>query len=67
MYDGSVYYEEQDDKEVSLPCADKLIFDAKRQAEAAAVVAGYQHGTKLKAYKCRYCHLWHLASDFQEL
>jgi hypothetical protein len=45
-----------------LPCADKLVFDTEKQAKVAANVAEYQHGTKLKAYKCRHCGLWHLAS-----
>jgi hypothetical protein len=47
-----------------LPCADKLAFDTKGQAEVAANVADYQHGAKLKVYKCRHCGLWHLASDY---
>lgn len=49
-----------------LPCIDKLAFDTKKQAETAAVVADYQHGTKLRAYQCRYCKLWHLASFYAE-
>jgi len=47
-----------------LPCKDKLAFDTQRQAKAAAVVAAHQHGTKLKPYRCRHCHLWHLASGY---
>lgn len=46
----------------SLPCADKLAFDTRQAAQAAATVAAYQHGTQLVAYHCRYCGLWHLAS-----
>ena len=46
----------------SLPCADKLAFDTKEQAEATAVVANYQHGVTLKVYLCRHCSLWHLAT-----
>lgn len=46
-----------------LPCADKLAFDTLKQAGAAAVVADYQHGAKLKAYRCRHCRLWHLSSS----
>lgn len=46
----------------ALLCKDKLAFDTERQARAAAVVAEHQHGTKLKAYLCRYCGLWHLSS-----
>ena len=45
-----------------LPCHEKLAFDTRKQAEAAAVVAEYQHGAKLHVYQCRYCGLWHLAS-----
>ena len=48
--------------EQELSCAQKLSFDSKEQAEASAVVAEHQHGTKLKIYKCRHCNLWHLAS-----
>lgn len=47
-----------------LACADKLAFDTQKAADAAAVVADYQHGTKLKSYKCRYCGLWHLATVY---
>jgi hypothetical protein len=46
-----------------LPCADKLAFDTQKQAQAAAVVAEYQHGTKLKTYRCKHCGLWHLSSN----
>lgn len=45
-----------------LPCVDKLAFDTQKQAKAAATVADFQHGTKLKAYKCKHCQLWHLSS-----
>jgi hypothetical protein len=45
-----------------LPCQDKLAFDYRKQAEAAAVVADYQHGTLLRPYRCQYCDLWHLTS-----
>lgn len=45
-----------------LPCSDKMAFDSLKQAKSSAVVAEHQHGTKLKAYKCRHCGLWHLAS-----
>ena len=53
------------DEPQALPCADKLAFDTPRQARAAANVAQYQHGTKLKVYQCRYCHLWHLSSSYE--
>jgi len=49
-------------EEELLPCHEKLAFDSHRQAEAAAIVAGYQHGADLKPYKCRHCGLWHLSS-----
>lgn len=45
-----------------LPCAGKLRFETRREAEAAVVVIEHQRGTKLKAYACRYCDWWHLAS-----
>lgn len=48
--------------EPSLPCAEKLAFDTKTDAEASAIVADWQRGVSLKAYICKYCHLWHLAS-----
>jgi hypothetical protein len=50
--------------ETPLPCSEKLVFDTRRAAEAAAAVAYYQHGTKLRPYVCRYCGLWHLSSDY---
>lgn len=48
-----------------LPCTEKLVFDTEKQATGAAVAVGYQRGTKLKAYKCKHCGLWHLASHYQ--
>ena len=53
-------------EKTELPCSEKLAFDAKHDAEASAVVVRYQHGTKVKAYKCQYCYLWHLASDYDD-
>jgi hypothetical protein len=50
------------EEENLLPCADKLAFDTQKQAQAAATVALHQHGSKLRAYLCRYCGLWHLSS-----
>ena len=44
-------------------CEDKLAFDAKKAAQAAATVAEYQHGTKLEVYLCKSCGLWHLTSN----
>ena len=51
-----------EDEESLLPCAEKLAFDTQRQAQAAATVAEYQHGSHLRPYVCRYCGLWHLSS-----
>jgi len=48
------------EEETALPCAEKLSFDTAKAAHAAATVAAYQHGTNLKPYLCRHCHLWHL-------
>ena len=45
-------------------CADKLAFDTQKQARTAAIVADHQHGTQLKTYKCKVCHLWHLATKY---
>jgi hypothetical protein len=50
------------EEENVLPCADKLAFDTQKQAQAAATVALHQYGSKLRAYQCRYCGLWHLSS-----
>lgn len=50
--------------DAELPCSEKLAFDTKKQAEAAALTANYQHGAQLKVYKCRHCNLWHLSSDY---
>lgn len=52
--------------DIQKPCVEKLAFDTKKAAEATAVVASYQHGTQLKAYVCRYCGLWHLASFYPD-
>lgn len=46
----------------SLPCGQKLVFDDKEAAEAAAVAIDWQRGLPLKAYKCSHCKLWHLSS-----
>ncbi|HUD03571.1 MAG TPA: hypothetical protein VMR51_02170 [Patescibacteria group bacterium] len=52
-----------DQEQKTTNCQEKLAFDTKKQAEMSAVVAEYQHGTKLKVYKCKNCGLWHLASN----
>lgn len=46
-----------------LPCVDKLAFDTKQQADAAALTADWQHDITLKVYICSHCGLWHLASN----
>jgi hypothetical protein len=46
-----------------LPCSEKLSFDTRKDAEGAAVYAQHRHGNRLKVYICKYCKLWHLASD----
>lgn len=51
------------DETPSLPCGGKLVFDSKDSAEATALAADWQHGNKLKAYKCQHCGLWHLSSS----
>ncbi len=51
-------------EEVVLPCANKLAFDTEKEANATAVKADWQHGAKVKSYKCRHCGLWHLSSAY---
>ncbi len=46
-----------------LPCADKLAFDSEKEALDQARVIKWRRDTNLKAYKCRYCDLWHLSSN----
>lgn len=46
-----------------LPCGDKLAFDSEKEALDQARVIKWQRDTKLKAYRCRYCQLWHLSSN----
>jgi hypothetical protein len=62
MYKTSI----TDDQSDALPCAEKLAFDTKKQANAIASVAMYRYGTKVYAYRCSYCELWHLASHQSE-
>lgn len=50
------------DESQTLLCAEKLAFDTKNQATGSATAIKHQRGIKLKAYKCRYCALWHLSS-----
>lgn len=54
--------QEVDAEQAVLPCHEKMTFDSRKDAEAAGTAAEWQHGGALKAYKCRHCHLWHLAS-----
>jgi hypothetical protein len=61
---ASTLFNADDHDETALPCASKLVFDTRRQAEAAATVAQHQHGSRLRVYRCRYCGLWHLSSDY---
>jgi hypothetical protein len=49
--------------EKPLPCSEKLAFDTKLQAEAAANVAQYRYGSAMYPYVCHYCGLWHLSSS----
>ena len=46
-----------------LPCKEKLAFDTQKEANTAATVAELQRNVKLKSYRCRHCHLWHLATQ----
>lgn len=52
------------DQQENLTCQDKMAFDTKKQAESAARTAAFQHGAKLKVYRCRDCGLWHLSTDY---
>jgi hypothetical protein len=49
-----------------LPCHEKLAFDTRKQAEATANVVDFRYGSKVHAYLCRYCGLWHLSSGPQD-
>jgi hypothetical protein len=51
------------DEASPLPCADKLVFDSKKEAKDQARVLNWRRGGNLKAYKCQYCSLWHLSSQ----
>jgi hypothetical protein len=50
----------------SLPCADKIAFDTPEAAQATGTVSEWRYGGKLKAYKCKYCHLYHLSTAYTE-
>jgi hypothetical protein len=47
-----------------LPCEQKAKYVSQKEANGAALLARHKHGTKLKAYLCNYCGLWHLASYY---
>lgn len=54
-------------EEQTKSCAEKLAFSTQKEAWTAATVARFQHGgTRLKAYRCKLCDLWHLASHFED-
>ena len=48
-----------------LPCVDKIAFDTPEAAQATSTVSEWRYGGKLKVYKCRHCHLYHLASEYE--
>jgi hypothetical protein len=51
----------------SNPCADKLSFLNKKDAEAARVQANFDHDNKnLTVYHCDKCDLYHLSTDHKE-
>lgn len=56
----------EESEKTPLPCAEKLTFNTKDEADASAAAVRYQRGTKLRAYECRYCRLWHLTSDYSD-
>jgi hypothetical protein len=53
-------------EEIVLPCADKLAFDTLKEAKGVAVTSEYRYGSKLKVYQCRYCHQYHLATNYDD-
>ncbi len=55
----------EDSEKAALPCADKLAFDSKKQADAAVVVAKHQHNTDVASYRCQHCELWHLRTVYK--
>jgi hypothetical protein len=56
----------EDTPDNTLPCADKLTFETPEAAKATGTVSEWRYGSKLKVYKCRYCHLYHLSSNSEE-
>lgn len=55
-------YEKYED---ALPCSEKLAFNTKKAAQATATTAQFQRGVRVKPYRCTYCSLWHLATDYE--
>jgi Pyruvate/2-oxoacid:ferredoxin oxidoreductase delta subunit len=52
------------DSPTVLPCADKLAYETLAEANAAKTTNAWRYAKpNLKAYKCRYCSLYHLATD----
>ncbi len=49
-----------------LPCADKLAFDTPEAAQATGTVSEWRYGSKLKAYRCKHCRLYHLSTAYNE-
>jgi len=47
-----------------LPCADKLAFETPEAAQATGTVSEWRYGRPLKVYRCRYCQLYHLSSNY---
>lgn len=58
--------EASDDADLQLPCASKLAFDTIKEARVIKLLSEQRYHSKLKAYRCPYCHLFHLASDDDE-
>ena len=47
----------------ALPCVEKMVFNTRKEAQAVGTAADWQYGGSLTAYKCQYCHLYHLSSQ----
>jgi hypothetical protein len=43
----------------------KLAFASKKEAIASATVAQWRYNSRLKAYQCKQCGQWHLATDYE--
>ena len=63
---NQTHKQQSDTDETKLPCAAKMSFDTKKEAESVGTAAEWQHGGALKAYKCRHCQLWHLATAYSD-